>query len=273
MSMPEPSNPKRIVLTPSAKEQKRNQLDPSNPVLLLSPALILIVWELVAQLGLIDVRFFPAPSTVAHTFWQEVKSGMWFYHVRMTLMRVLVGFTVGAFAGILAGVIMGLSSFVRVAVYPLIAAIYPVPKVAIFPLVLLILGIGEASKITTVIASCFFFLAISAMSGVLNIPNVYKDVGKNFGASRAAFITTIALPAAMPAIFSGLRLALGAAFLVDVSIEFVSAQEGIGWLIWHSWELFSLPLMFVGLLTVSFLGLLLTFSLDFVEEKLVPWRT
>jgi len=244
----------------------------TGPLYIASPILLLAIWELVAALGWIDVRFFPPPSAVAVTFWTEIKNGAWFYHVGATLGRVLFGFIVGSILGIALGVLMGLMPFVRLAFYPLIAAIYPIPKIAIFPLILLIMGIGEASKLVTIAASCFFFLAVSAMTGVLNIPRVYLDVGRNFEASRLNFIRTVAIPAALPVIFSGLRLALGAAFLIVVSIEFIGAQQGIGWLIWHSWELFSIRLMFVGLLTVSFLGLLFMLILDWLEKYLVPWR-
>lgn len=265
-----------ITLRPDAKhwsKSRDDKLDPTNPVLFLSPVMILVIWEIVGQLNLIDTRFFPPPSQIAVVFWQQIASGELFYHTGITLYRVLVGFAVGSIIGTFVGITMGLSSLARVTLYPLIAAIYPIPKVAIFPLLLLVMGLGEGAKLATIIASCFFFLTISGMSGVMNVPHVYKDVGRNFGANYWNFVTTIALPAALPPIFAGLRLSLGTAFLVGVSIEFISAQEGIGWMIWHSWELFSLPLMFVGLLTVSFLGLVLTFMLDFAEKRLVPWKS
>jgi NitT/TauT family transport system permease protein len=182
------------------------------------------------------------------------------------------GFGAGATLGILLGAFMGLIPAVRITFFPLIGAIYPIPKIALFPLILLIMGFGEASKLVTVAASCTFMLSINVMTGVLNIPAVYKDVGNMFGASRIAFIRTVAIPAALPVVFAGLRLALGSSFLVVVGVEFIGAQQGIGWLIWHSWELFSIKLMFVGLLTVSALGLSFMLILGWVEKKLIPWH-
>jgi NitT/TauT family transport system permease protein len=238
----------------------------------ISPALLLAVWQIVGMLGWIDLRFFPLPSQIAVTFVQDLVSGNWFIHVGATLGRVLFGFIAGSALGILTGALMGLVPWVRFSAYPLIASIYPIPKIAIFPLILLIFGLGEASKLVTISASCFFLLAISSMSGVMTIPRVYMDVGRNFGARGMDFIATIAIPAALPAIFSGLKLALGSAFLVVVSLEFINAESGIGWQIWRSWELFSIRTMFVSLLTVSFLGLALMVALDWLERRLVPWR-
>jgi len=239
---------------------------------ILSPALVLLVWQIAGSLGFLDLRFFPTPSMIAVTFWEQVKTGEWFLHVGATVGRVLLGFVTGSFVGIVTGTLMGLVPAVRLSVYPLVAAFYPIPKIAIFPLILLIFGMGETSIFITIAATCFFLLSISAMAGVLNIPQVYLDVGKNFGANRLYFIRTVAIPAALPVIFSGLKLALGAAFLVVVSIEFVNASTGIGWQIWRSWELFSIRTMFVSLLTISLLGLILVISLDWLERKLVPWH-
>ncbi len=260
-----------VVLPQEDTEKNRFELS-SGFVYLISPVALLVIWQIVGTLDLIDLRFFPLPSQIAETFVQELLSGEWFVHVGATLGRVMFGFIVGSALGIITGAVMGLIPWVRFCVYPLVAAIYPIPKIAIFPLILLILGLGEAAKLVTIAASCFFFLTISTMSGVMNIPRVYMDVGKNFGSKGLDFILTIAIPAALPAIFSGLKLALGAGFLVVVSLEFIDAQAGIGWQIWRSWELFSIRTMFVSLLTVSFLGLALVVVLEWLEKKLVPWR-
>jgi len=265
--------PKRHTIVLPAEDGKRRGFDhTSGLVYIVSPAILLAVWQVVGMLGWINLRFFPLPSQIAMTFAEDLMSGTWFFHVGATLGRVLFGFTVGSALGILVGALMGLIPWVRFCAYPLIASIYPIPKIAFFPLILLIFGLGEASKLVTISASCFFFLAISAMSGVMSIPRVYMDVGRNFGARGLDFIATIAIPAALPAIFSGLKLALGSAFLVVVSLEFINAESGIGWQIWRSWELFSIKTMFVSLLTVSFLGLALVVVLDWLERRLVPWR-
>lgn len=261
-----------IIDIPAQKERPPKRAVVRAGEYLLSPVLILAVWEAVARAGWVDTRFFPPPSEVAVTLAALMASGDWFKHVGLTLWRVLNGVVAGSLLGVVVGLMMGLSPFVRVLVYPLIGAIFPIPKIAIFPLVLLIFGLGELSKFVTVTLACFFFLAVNSMVGVLNIPKVYADVGKNFEVGRRRFFLTIALPASLPMIFAGLRLAIGAAFLVVVAIEFVTADGGVGWLIWHSWELFSIKLMFVGLLTVSALGLVLIYGLDAAERKFVPWR-
>jgi ABC-type nitrate/sulfonate/bicarbonate transport system permease component len=262
----------KTIVLPRESGKGSRRAPGSGSFYILSPALLLLAWQIAGGLGLLDLRFFPTPSMIALTFWEQVRTGEWFIHVGATVGRVLLGYGAGAAIGIVVGTLMGLLPAVRLMVYPLVAAFYPIPKIAIFPLILLIFGMGETSIFITIAATCFFLLSISAMTGVVNIPQVYLDVGKNFGADRLYFIRTVAIPAALPVIFSGLKLALGAAFLVVVSIEFVNASTGIGWQIWHSWELFSIRTMFVSLLTISLLGLVLMLSLDWLERKLVPWH-
>jgi hypothetical protein len=174
-----------IIATESGSAQRRTastrvQIPISATCYILSPALVLLVWQLAGMLGLIDLRFFPTPSMIAVTFWEQVRTGEWFIHVGATVARVLLGFAVGSFVGIVTGTLMGLVPAVRLSVYPLVAAFYPIPKIAIFPLILLIFGMGETSIFITIAATCFFLLSISAMAGVLNIPQVYLDVGRNF---------------------------------------------------------------------------------------------
>ena len=110
------------------------------------------------------------------------------------------------------------------------------------------------------------------MTGVMAIDKIYLDVGKNFGASRIQTWLTIALPGAMPMIFAGIKLGWGVALLVIVAAEFVGAKSGIGFLIWNSWQVFSIEQMFVGLLTISALGFISFLILDELEKIIVPWK-
>jgi NitT/TauT family transport system permease protein len=154
----------------------------------------------------------------------------------------------------------------------MVAAIYPLPKVAIFPLILLIFGLGETSKIVTVAIAVFFQVLFPTVLGVTGIPRIYLDAGRNFGARGLDLYLKVALPGALPAILSGCRVALGVALIVIVSVEFVGSNSGVGYLIWNSWQLFNVNRMFVGLMTAAVLGYLAALLLDSLEKRLVPWR-
>jgi NitT/TauT family transport system permease protein len=237
-----------------------------------SPVLLLFLWEFLVQVGLLDKRFFPAPTSIVGTFQQLVVSGELFKHLQASIARIVIGFMMGAIPALFVGVTMGLSRWVRAFLSPMVAALYPIPKIAILPLVMLIFGLGEQSKWVIIAIGVFFLVLYNTMAGVMNIPNIYLDVGRNFGANRVQFFWTVALPGALPLIFTGIKLAAGVALLIIVAAEFVGAKTGIGYLIWQSWQTFSVETMYVGLVVISMLGYLVSLGLDELEHFLIPWR-
>jgi NitT/TauT family transport system permease protein len=237
-----------------------------------SPILLLILWEVLVQTGALDKRFFPAPSSITGTFWGLVSSGELWKHLTASISRIAVGFVMGAIPAILLGITMGLFRWPRAFFSPMVAALYPIPKIAILPLIMLIFGLGEMSKYVIIAIGVFFLVLYNTWAGVMNIPNIYLDVGKNFGASRLQFYWTIAIPGALPLIFTGLKLAAGVALLIIVAAEFVGAKTGIGYLIWQSWQTFSVETMYVGLVVIAVLGYLVSLLMDEAEHFLIPWR-
>jgi NitT/TauT family transport system permease protein len=161
---------------------------------------------------------------------------------------------------------------VRIFFDPLIAALFPIPKVALMPLLLLAFGFGDASKIVLVAIAVFFPVIINTYSGAANIEKIYWDVAKNFGASQSVMFRRIVFFGALPMIFAGLRIALAVSFIVLVAAEFVATKAGIGYLIWNSWELLQVDVMFVGIVTVGILGLVATVALQEIERKVIPWK-
>ncbi len=237
-----------------------------------SPVGLLLVWEGLVRAGILDYRFFPAPSEVLKTMVGLITSGLLLQHVGISLTRIAVGFALGSSAGLVLGLLMGLSRIIRAAVKPLVGVIYPIPKIAILPLVMLIFGLGERSKWVIVAIGVFFLVLLNTMAGVVNIDKIYLDVGKNFGARRRDVLLTIALPGALPLILTGLRLGWGTALLLIVAAEFVASKAGIGYLIWNAWQTFAVEEMYAGLLTISALGLLSFVFLDWIERWLLPWQ-
>src|SRR5579883_3014587 len=237
-----------------------------------SPILLLVLWEIRVHVGVLDKRFFPAPSSIVGTFTTLVTSGELWKHLTASVTRIVIGFAMGAIPALLLGITMGLSRWVRAFFSPMIAALYPIPKIAILPLIMLIFGLGEPSKWVIIAIGTFFLVLYNTMAGVMNIPNIYLDVGKNFGASKVQFFYTVALPGALPLIFTGIKLAAGVALLIIVAAEFVGAKTGIGYMIWQSWQTFSVETMYVGLVVISVLGFLISTGLDELEHFLIPWR-
>jgi NitT/TauT family transport system permease protein len=239
----------------------------------LSPLMLLGIWEALVRTRVLDARFFPAPSQVVGTLVSLVVSGELPQDVLVSLSRICAGFLLGASAGIVVGLLMGVSRIIRAAVKPIVATIYPIPKIAILPLVMLIFGLGEPSKYVIVAIGVFFLVLLNTAAGVMNIEKIYLDVGRNFGARRSDLLLTIALPGALPLIFTGLRLAWGTGLLLIVAAEFISSKSGIGYLIWNACQTFAVEEMYVGLITISALGLLSFVVFDVLERRLIPWRT
>ena len=232
---------------------------------------ILLIWEICGFLGLINPLFFPVPSLIFQEFITMVVEGEIQDNLSITLFRVFIGFFLGTITGILIGMIMGASKKVRLLLDPIVAATYPIPKLAIFPLLMVIFGIGEFSKIMAIALGCFFLALINAMAGVRNINKVYFDVAKNYGASKKQMFIKVMFPASLPMIFTGIRLALGMSLLVVVGLEFVSANKGIGAMIWYAWETFEIEKLYVGIFICAILGIIFTVALKKVEERIVPW--
>jgi NitT/TauT family transport system permease protein len=245
---------------------------PPKGLSLLSPVLILAVWEALARLHLIDVRFFPAPSAILAAGWATARSGELWVNLRISLARIGVGFAWGALPGIAVGILMGLVPWIRLTCMPVVSAIYPIPKSAILPLIMLIFGIGEVAKWIFIAIGVFFPVLLNSMVGVLTIEQIYLDVGRNYGARGLNFLLTIALPGALPVVFAGIKLGFGLALILVVIAEIVASRAGLGFLIWNAWQIFDVEKLYTGLIVIGILGYLSSEAIDAVERIVVPWR-
>lgn len=237
-----------------------------------SPLLLLVIWEGLGAVGALDKRFFPVPSAIVGTFAHLLGTGELIDHTRVSMGRVAIGFAWGAIPALVLGILMGLSRYLRAALRPMIGSLYPIPKTALFPLLLFIFGLGEPSKYAIVAIGVFFLVLLNTMVGVMSIEQVYLDVGRNFGARQLDVFRTIALPGALPNIFTGIRLAWGNALLLIVVGEIIGARSGLGAFIWSAYQTFSIEELYVGLVTVSFIGYVSFLLLDELQRTLIPWK-
>jgi ABC-type nitrate/sulfonate/bicarbonate transport system permease component len=237
-----------------------------------SPLGLLLAWEVAAQAGLIDVRFFPAPSDIIAKLVEMARSGELTENVLISLQRIVLGFLLGGVPAIVIGIAMGIWRPVRALVDPLIVATYPIPKSSLLPLILLIFGLGEMSKVVMVAIGVFYPMAINATAGVLQINQIYLDVGKSFKASPWDTFRTIALPGALPFIMTGVKLGAGLALILIAIAEMVGAKSGIGYMIWSAWETFAVAKMYVGLFVIALIGFAISLMLNEIERWVIRWK-
>lgn len=238
----------------------------------LTPAVLLLIWELLGRASLIDTRFFPVPSSIFAQMATLAESGELWTNTWASLRRLFIGFWIGLVPALALGVVMGLYRPVRAALQPLISGTYPIPKSALLPLILLIFGLGESSKIVMVAIGVFYPVVINTVAGVMNVSKIYYDVATNYGASRWQVFRTVAIPGAMPSIMTGIELGAGLGLILIAIAEMVGAQSGLGYMVWNAWQLYSVETMYVGLLAIAVIGYLLALLLGAVSKRLTPWR-
>jgi len=236
-----------------------------------SPILLLAVWELLSRTSIMNPLFFPPPSSIVSTFWQLLVSGVLPTHIGVSLTRIFLGFLAGTIPGIVIGLLIGMYRPLRAFMSPLIMALMPIPTLALMPLIMIVFGIGELSKVITIAGSVFFPVVLNTAAGVHNIDSAYVDVAKNYGAGAKDFFLRIAFPGALPVMMEGIQMGQAIALLTIVAAEMVNANEGIGYLIWSSYKIFNLKPMYVGLILISFFGYLFSILLRWLQRKLVPW--
>ena len=238
---------------------------------LVTVATALTAWELAARLGLMSSVFFPPPTRIAAALALLVADGRLWPHLASTLGRVTLGFACGGSVGLLVGLAMGRSSPLRAALDPLVGAAHAVPKIALLPLAILLLGLGEAAKVALVAVAAFFPMVISTAAGVRLLNPVHLEVARNYGASGARLYTRVILPRSLPMILTGVRLGLNVALLIVVAIELVAGQTGLGRLIWYSWQTLRTEDLYATLGVTAFLGVAFQVIVRAVERRLAPW--
>lgn len=233
--------------------------------------ILLVVWEWQAQEGNVRELYFPAPSIILQTFLELVESGELFANIAATLRRLFIGFLLGGIPGYIIGILMGWSPRLRSLVDPIFAALHPIPKIAIFPLFMIFMGIGEESRIAVVAISAFFPLLINTMEGVLHISPIHFSVAQNYGASSRKILHRIILPGSLPMVLAGVRIAGNTALTLTIAIEVVASRDGLGAMIWFSWQIIKIAELYSTLVVITALGVTLNFLLGRIRPLLVPW--
>lgn len=235
-------------------------------------ASLIALVELGTRSGWITPLTLPRPSDVLETFQELYQSGQLFKHLIPSLTRLVVGAVFGVSIGIVTGVLIALFSYVRAGLSPLIAAIFPIPKIALLPLFVIWFGIDEGSKYALIAFGTFTPTVVATFGAVDNVDRTLIRMGQSFGLSWFSIVRKIVLPGAMPGILSGLRISLAIAIILLVAAEMLGAEYGIGAYILEAGALYDLERLFAGVVILSLLGVLVSAGIGFLERYLLNWR-
>jgi len=234
--------------------------------------LLIVFVEWGTRTGFISALTLPRPSDVLGTFRELYDSGMLFKHLVPSLLRLVIGTSMGVAVGIAVGVMIGLFSLVRAGLVPLVAALFPIPKIALLPLFVIWFGIDEASKYALIAFGTFTPTVVATYAAVDNVDRTLIRMGQSFGLSWRSIVTKIVLPGAMPGILAGLRISLAIGIILLVAAEMLGAQYGIGAYILEAGSLYDLERLFAGVVILSLLGVGVSVAITAIERRVLRWR-
>ncbi len=236
------------------------------------PVLLVIGLEIICKLEILPSQIVVPPHKVLITFFDLISTGELLEHLRISMFRVLSGFVLGATLGFIFGTLMALSPRSERIIAPLLSALSQVPLFGWIPLLMLWFGIGETFKVVFIAFGAFFPMLINTFEGIHGVPRSYLEVARAFEFSSAKLLHKVLLPAALPSLFTGIKLALGMSWMLVVGAELVAAGEGVGYLIVWGRQLFQMDIVFVGIAVVGSIGYLMFLTLNALEVSLISWH-
>ncbi|HWL88179.1 MAG TPA: ABC transporter permease [Polyangiaceae bacterium] len=239
---------------------------------LVLPLGFVVIWELTARAGVFPAFVLPAPSTIAAELVRMLKAGELWAHLGASVLRVLLGFAVGATIGGALGFAVGLNPRGEAFVDPSVQAVRSVPSLAWVPLLLLWMGIGEAPKITLIAIGSFFPVYLAAISGVRGTDRKLVELARIHGLGRFAIVRAVIFPSSLPSMLTGLRTGLAVAWLYVVAAELMAAHAGLGFLLTDGRELSRADLIFVAIALLALCGKVSDGVLTRIERHLLRWR-
>ena len=236
--------------------------------------LFLGVWEIITRSGIIAGNlFFPPFSTVVEEFYRLIMNGVLLNNLLRSLIRVLIGFSFGSLAGLIVGIVMGWNETFNRAFHPIFSLLYPIPALGWLPILLLWFGIGEILPITIIFICSFFPVLYNTVTGIKTVNREFITVAETLGAPKFKILTSIALPLALPNIFTGLRLEAGMAWRVIIAAEMIAIPTGIGALLMKAESLLRIDIIVVCLMVLSLMCFCFEKFFLILEKRLTcNWR-
>ena len=234
-------------------------------------ALAIAAWQVLSVTHTLDPLFFPPPSKLISTFATLTASGEMSLQIGYTLSRTILGFLSGAALGALFAIPLCLSPWWRHALQPPLSIFYSTPKLTMLPMVMLIFGVNDLSRILLIGTGTFLVVLLQVADAIRGVSREYIELAGCYGASRAAIVRRVYLPACLPQVFTAFRIAFGRALVLTISVELLSCNNGLGNMIWTAWQTFSIDRLYVGVVIASLLGLLFQNIFQWLERRFVPW--
>lgn len=234
-----------------------------------SVVMLVVVWHVASTVWLVS-PLFPPPGRTLRAWWGLASDGSLAVHVRASLARIGVGFAIGTAVGVPVGLAMGLFRPVRVACEPYVQFLRFVPPIAWLIPAILWFGIGETSKVVLIVYTTIFLVLLNTMAGVATVPRNQLRAARSFGVSRFEMFAWVVLPATMPFVVTGMRIALGNSFAAVVGAEMIAAETGLGYLIIDAGAWMAADRLFAGMVTLGVLGLLADLAFEALVARLGP---
>lgn len=234
---------------------------------------IVVLWELTPRLGWIDTQFFPPPTAILDEGRKLIAKGEFFVQVVASLRRVVTGLAAALAVGVPVGFLLGgwfprLTAFIR----PLLRLFGQINAFSLFPLFVLFFGIGELAKFCIIFWSSLWPILFTTISGVQRVDPSFVKVARSMGSSRLSLFRKVLFPAALPSIFTGVRLGASVAFLMLIAAEMIGASAGLGWVVLNSSQNYLIPRLYLAAAVIAVLGMGMNYSLHFLEARTIRWK-
>jgi ABC-type nitrate/sulfonate/bicarbonate transport system permease component len=233
---------------------------------------VIAAWQAASATGALPALLMPSPAAVLAALTELVRTGELWRHLGASLTRIGLGWLIGAGAGLALGLAMGLFSMARAVGMPVVAALFPIPKIALLPLLILWFGIGEPSKVATIAFGVFFPTVVATWSAVDGVPRNLIRMAQSFGLPTSAIVAKVVLPGALPGILAGFRISTAIALILVVAAEMIAAEWGLGAFVLTAGNLMRTDRLVAGVVVLSILGLMVAAVLTGLEKWLLRWR-
>ena len=236
-------------------------------------ALFFLLWDSLARFGAVDRFILPTVTDVLRAFGQNILNGKLPGHIAVSLQRTGTGFLLAVAIGIPLGIFMGWFRKLEQFLDPILQLFRNTSVLAMFPVFILAFGLGEKSKIAIVFWGSIWPALLNTISGVKGLDPILVKSARSMGISTFGLFRKVVLPGALPEILTGIRLSAGVATIILVAAEMIGANKGLGFLIFYAQQKYDVPTMYVGILTISFIGILINYMLIRIERRAVAWKS
>lgn len=234
--------------------------------------IFLALWEVAPRLGLVNAMFIPPFSTVVLRAIQMFASMEMIYHLVASLGRALLGFALSLLVGFPLGILLGINKKVRTYIDPLLTVLGQTSPLALFPMFIILFGIGETSKVGIIFWGGVWPILLNTISGVAHVDGSLIKAARTMGASKLTVLTKVIIPAAMPEVFPGIRISASNSILMLVAAEMLGAKNGLGYLIFHAKQSFDMPEMYAAIIVIAITGVVFSRLLSWWDRRVLFWK-